>query len=64
MYGPGSHTENYNVATSYLKQVLGFLGITDVKVVLAGGTSAIDKGQTTLPEFVKPFEGEVVAVAK
>ena len=51
-FAPGTPYESLNVATGYLKQILGFIGITDVKVVLAGGTLAIDYGQTTMDEFV------------
>ena len=64
VYVPGSQTESYNVATSYLKQIFGFIGITDVNVVLAGGTAAIDMQKTTLPEFVKPFEPQVTAAVQ
>ena len=64
VYTPGSQTESYNVATSYLKQILGFIGITDVTVVLAGGTSAVAMGQTTLPELLGQFEPEVESVAR
>ena len=64
VYSAGSPTETYNAATTYLKQILGFIGLTDVDVVLAGGTSAIDQGKTTLTEFIKPLEPEVAAAAK
>ncbi len=63
-YGPGAYAEGYNVATSYLKQILGFIGITDVQVILAGNTSGIDQGKTTLPEYVATHADEVVAAAK
>ena len=64
VYTPGAHTEPYNVATSYLKQIFGFIGVTDVTVVLAGGTSAVSLGKATLEEIVGQFEGEVAAAAK
>ena len=51
-FAPGTPYESLNVATSYLKQILGFIGIMDVNVILAGGTLAIDQGQTTLETFV------------
>ncbi len=63
-YGPGAYAEGYNVATSYLKQILGFIGITDVQVILAGGTSDIDQGKTTLPEYLAAHSGDVVGAAK
>ena len=64
VYSPGSPTEGYNAAITYLKQILGFIGLTDVESVLAGGTSAIDQGKTTLPEFIKPLEQEIAMAAK
>ncbi len=63
VYTPGAPAESWNSASSYLKQVLGFIGISDVSIVLAGGTAAVDQGKTTLPEFVKPFEAEVATAA-
>ncbi len=64
LYTPGAPAEGYNVAISYLKQVLGFIGITDVNVVLAGGTAAIDMGKATLPEVLDQFEPAVSQAAK
>ena len=62
-YAPGSFMESANAASAYLKQIFGFIGLTDVEVVLAGGTAAIDQGKTTLPEFIKPIEPKVAEVA-
>ena len=62
-YGPGTYAESYNVATSYLKQILGFIGITDVTVRMAGGTMAVDQGQTTLADFTAQHAPEIVAAA-
>ena len=64
VYTPGAHAEGYNVAISYLKQILVFIGITEVNVVLAGGTSAIDMGQATLPDVLGQFEPVVSQAAK
>ncbi len=63
VYTPGARAESYNVASAYLKQILGFIGITDVTIVLAGGTSAIDKGEAKLPQFVEQFEPAVQSAA-
>lgn len=62
-YGPGSPAETYNVAGSYLRQILGFIGITDVTVVLAGQSLAIDQGTTTMDEFASRYEQELSAAA-
>ena len=50
VYTPGSPTEAYNVASSYLKQIFAFIGITDVNIVLARGTIAIEKHTATMDE--------------
>ncbi len=63
-YAPGTQTESYNVASSYMKQILGFIGIADVTVVLAGGTAAIDMGKAEMPEFLSQYLPEVSNVAK
>ncbi len=64
VYTPGAQAEGYNVATSYLKQIFGFIGITDVNVVLAGGTSAVDKGKATLPQVISQFEPAVAGAVQ
>ena len=62
-YAPGAPAETYNVAGSYLRQILGFIGITDVTVVLAGQTAAVDQGQKTMEEFASQFDRELSAAA-
>ncbi len=62
-YAPGAPAESYNVAISYLRQILGFIGITDVKVVLAGQTLAVGQGGKTMDEFIGQFEQELAAAA-
>ena len=63
VYSPGSHMESYNAETGYLKQILGFIGLTDVTVIHAGGTSAVMQGKVSMEEFLTPFEKEVQEVA-
>jgi FMN-dependent NADH-azoreductase len=62
-YSPGAHAEAWNTASSYLKFILGFIGITDVTVVLAGGTSALNTGATTMEEFLAKVAPAVEAAA-
>ncbi|ADW70780.1 FMN-dependent NADH-azoreductase [Granulicella tundricola] len=64
VYTPGSPTEGYNAESSYLKQVFGFIGITDVNIVLAGGTGAVSMGQRSLEDFVAEFTPAVLEAAK
>jgi FMN-dependent NADH-azoreductase len=60
-YAAGSGAEAYDQESPYLKSVLGFVGITDVTVIKAGGTNAVTQGQVQLDEFLKPVLGEVQA---
>jgi len=64
VYTAGSPTEAYNAESGYLKQILGFIGLTDVTFVLAGGTSAIDLGKTKREDLLAQFTPEVLAAAK
>ena len=57
-FSPGSPIEGYDHASSYLRQVLGFIGITDLEIVLAGSARAGMAGETAVEEF-----GQVVALA-
>ena len=57
-FSPGSPIEGYDHASSYLRQVLGFIGITDLDIVLAGSARAGMSGETAVEAF-----GEVIASA-
>lgn len=50
-FSPGTPYEAANVASSYLRQILGFIGIKDVEVVLAGRTLALMTGETSVDTF-------------
>lgn len=64
VYTPGSHLESYNLETGYLKQVFGFIGLTDVHFVMAGGTGGIDMGKVKREDLVGEFIPAVEAAAK
>ena len=64
VYTPGSHMESYNAESAYLKQVLGFIGLTDVNFVLAGGSNDVAHGKTTQEALVASFLPEVQDAAK
>jgi FMN-dependent NADH-azoreductase len=57
-FSPGSPVESYNLASGYLRQVLGYIGIIDVDIILAGGSLAGAYGETAVKSF-----GEMVVVA-
>jgi len=63
VYTPGSYMESYNAETGYLKQILGFVGLTDVTFVMAGGSNDVAQGKIKQEDFIAQFVPEVVAVA-
>ena len=63
-YAPGSQMEGYNAESSYLRQILGFIGITDVNIVLAGGSSAVDQGKVPRVELLAQYADKISAAAK
>jgi FMN-dependent NADH-azoreductase len=38
-YGPGSGAESYNAQSTYFRQVLGFIGFTDIKEIFVEPTA-------------------------
>ena len=64
-YGAGSPMASYNSETPYLKQIFGFIGITDVDFVMAGGTNDVAQGKVDETKYLQPLlaEAEKLAVA-
>jgi FMN-dependent NADH-azoreductase len=63
-YAPGSYMESYNADTGYIKQIFGFIGITDLTFVLAGGTADIDQGKVKREDLLAKYVPEVQAAAQ
>ncbi len=57
-FNPGSPVEAYNQASGYLRQVLGFIGLTDLDIILADRARAGMAGETAVEAF-----GEAVSLA-
>jgi FMN-dependent NADH-azoreductase len=55
----GSPLESYNLEAPYFRVVFGFIGITDVTIVHAGGTNKVAQGQLTEAVFLEQFTHEV-----
>jgi FMN-dependent NADH-azoreductase len=62
-YGAGSPAAAMNFADPYLVTVLSFLGVTDIKVITAGGASQLAAGAVDRPTFLQPALEQVRAVA-
>ncbi len=63
VYTPGAFMESYNAESAYLKQILGFIGITDVTFVLAGGSNDVSQGKVTQQDLVAKYQAEVTSLA-
>ena len=61
VYGEGTAMASYDLVKPYATTVLGFLGVTDVKFVLAGGAGALMHGANR-QEFLQPYEEAVEAL--
>jgi FMN-dependent NADH-azoreductase len=58
-YTKGSPLESYDLETPYFRVVFGFIGITDVTIVRAGGTNKVAQGQVPEPVFLEQFSHEI-----
>jgi FMN-dependent NADH-azoreductase len=61
-YDAASGLEAYNYEIPYLRHILGFIGITDVTFVQAGGTMRVTQGQISSEEFLAPLLKQIKAV--
>jgi FMN-dependent NADH-azoreductase len=53
VYTEGSPIRERDIATQYLRLILGVIGITEVTVVAGGGAKAVDLGEATMAGFVE-----------
>lgn len=60
-YEPGAYMEKADYVSPYIRFIFGFIGIKDVDIYLAGGTTAISQGTTTLEAYVSEHAPRVVA---
>jgi FMN-dependent NADH-azoreductase len=58
-YTAGSPLESYNLEGPYFRVVFGFIGISDLTIVHAGGTNKVAQGEVTAPVFIEKFIHEV-----
>ena len=63
IYGEGSPIRDRDVATQYLRLILGVIGITNVMIVSGGGAKVVDMGGETMDEFIGGLEAEILRVA-
>jgi FMN-dependent NADH-azoreductase len=63
-YPAGTPGAAYNMLTPYLKHILGFIGLTDVTFLEAGGASGVQYGKISEEEWKKPFTEQAEALGK
>lgn len=63
VYTPGTPAAPMNHVEPYLRTILGFLGVTDVKFIAMGGTAKLMAAGADRPAFLKPVVAQIRAAA-
>jgi FMN-dependent NADH-azoreductase len=63
VYEAGTPMGSYNFVEPYLKTILGFIGVTELKFVTAGGAAQVMMGTVDRDTFLKPTLEQVRSVA-
>ena len=63
VYTTGSPDAHLDFASGFLKEILGYIGMTDVEIVFVGGALGIARGIFKLEDHVAKFEGVVREMA-
>jgi FMN-dependent NADH-azoreductase len=63
VYAAGTPASAMNFVDPYLKTILGFVGVTDVTIVTAGGAAQVMTGKVDREAFLKPTLEQVRKVA-
>ena len=64
VYGEGSPIRDRDMATQYLRLVLGVIGITDVTFVAGGGAKAVDLREISMEGFVDNLTPQLTRAAQ
>jgi FMN-dependent NADH-azoreductase len=59
VYTEGSPIRDRDIATQYLRLILGVIGITDVTFVAGGGAKVVDMREQTMEEFVSKLRPDI-----
>ena len=63
IYAEGSPIRDRDIATQYLRLILGVIGIGDVTVVAGGGAKAVDLHEQTMDGFLAALEPQIARAA-
>ncbi|WP_263373995.1 FMN-dependent NADH-azoreductase [Granulicella aggregans] len=64
VYTAGAFMESWDRETSYLKMILGFIGISDVDFIHAGGSNDVAQGKVKQQDLVASFIPSVIAAVE
>ena len=59
VYNEGSPIRDRDIATQYLRLILGVIGITDVTTIAGGGAKAVDMREATMEGFIATLQPEI-----
>ena len=62
-YTPGAPTEGLDTLKPYLREILGFIGVTDVTFLQSGSTWKVDNGSENADAHIAPLNEELIAAA-
>ncbi len=62
-YPEGSPMAALNYEIPYLRFILAFMGLTDVRFIHAGGTASVMQGRISPEEFLAPYLNEIARMA-
>jgi len=62
-YTPGAPTEGLDTLKPYLREILGFIGVTDVRFLQSGSTWKVDNGSEKTDAHIAPLNEQLIAAA-
>lgn len=63
IYTEGSPIRDRDIATQYLRLILGVIGITDVSFVAGGGAKVVDLREQSMEDFLSPLLPSIAQAA-
>jgi FMN-dependent NADH-azoreductase len=62
-YKPGAPAEGLDTLKPYLREILGYIGVTDVTFIQSGSTWKVDSGSEHVDEHIEPLQAQVKLAA-
>jgi FMN-dependent NADH-azoreductase len=62
-YTPGAPAEGLDTLKPYLREILGFVGVTDVTFLQSGSTWKVDNGSENADSHIAPLNEQLMAAA-